>query len=767
MAKKEAVLSAAVCPEGMSLAQWQVQLRAQAARKGAFAVADLPDKNVPGLFSVTNPKTRRNYRVAYHGLASSWNSCDCMDFRTNGLGTCKHIEAVGLWLKSKGRQPDTRLPRNTAVDVCYMGQRRLRLRPGAANQADILMAAMRYFDDDYFAVPGMITELPAFIEQVKRLDPRFYISSDALNLILDERDSRRRRRLVADMTDKEVGAVLKTKLYPYQIEGIRFAFGAGRSLIADEMGLGKTVQAIGTAELLKARSMVSSALIVCPTSLKYQWKREIERFTDSDVTVVEGVYTRRRELYSAPTFYKIVSYHTLANDIKALGSLHTDILIMDEVQRLKNWNTQIAQAARRIDSDYAVVLSGTPLENKLDELYSVVQFVDQYALGPYHEFVDKTTVTSPTGKITGYRNLNEVGERLKNCMIRRRKADVALQLPARSDQMLLVPMTKEQQAIHDECRSTVAQLAMKWQRHRFLSEKDRKRLLLTLGQMRMVCDSTFILDQRSRYDTKVAEVVQLVRDAIENGNDKIVVFSQWERMTRIVAEELEREGIGYEYLHGGVASAKRGAITERFASDPEIHVFLSTDAGSTGLNLQCASVIINIDLPWNPAVLEQRIARIYRIGQRRPVQVINLIAAGTIEERMLSTINFKKNLFAGALDGGDDSITLDDSKLTRVAGALTEMFEEEPQPAAKPAASTSATPTPTSHTPADAVLESGKTFFGHLAQALSTPGSTEALVDSLVKTDPQTGRTSLEIPVDSRETVLTLFSALGKMLNRH
>ncbi len=117
MAKKEAVLSAAVCPEGMSLAQWQVQLRTQAARKGAFAVADLPDKNVPGLFSVTNPKTRRNYRVAYHGLASSWNSCDCMDFRTNGLGTCKHIEAVGLWLKSKDRQPDARLPRNTAIDV--------------------------------------------------------------------------------------------------------------------------------------------------------------------------------------------------------------------------------------------------------------------------------------------------------------------------------------------------------------------------------------------------------------------------------------------------------------------------------------------------------------------------------------------------------------------------------------------------------------------------------------------------------------------------
>lgn len=286
--------------------------------------------------------------------------------------------------------------------------------------------------------------------------------------------------------------------------------------------------------------------------------------------------------------------------------------------------------------------------------------------------------------------------------------------------------------------------------------------------MRMVCDSTYILDQRSRYDTKVAEAVQLVKDAIDNGNEKVVIFSQWERMTRIVGEELEREGIGYEYLHGGVPSAKRGVMTERFANDSDTHVFLSTDAGSTGLNLQSASVIINLDLPWNPAVLEQRIARIFRIGQRRRVQVINLIAAGTIEERMLSTLNFKSNLFAGVLDGGDDQITLDDARLTRVTEALAEVLDEkadapatvvetEPETQEQPSMRNTESPA------AKELIESGMAFLGKLAKTLSTPEGTEALLDSLVKTDARTGRTTIEIPVDSRDTVKTVFSALGQL----
>ena len=134
------------------------------------------------------------------------------------------------------------------------------------------------------------------------------------------------------------------------------------------------------------KGLIGSVLVLCPTSLKYQWKREIEHFSNEKAHVIEGNHLKRREQYDVPELFKIVSYNSACNDIKVLGSLNTDMVIIDEVQRLKNWNTQIARAARKINSDYAVILSGTPLENRLEELYSVVELADQYCLGPYYLF---------------------------------------------------------------------------------------------------------------------------------------------------------------------------------------------------------------------------------------------------------------------------------------------------------------------------------------------------------------------------------------------
>lgn len=769
-------LSPELKPDGMDITAWQRALRRQAAVKGAFSVQALSSYWSPGVFSVAGSRGRRNYTTIFHGTDSDWNSCDCMDFRTSGLGTCKHLEAVKLWLEKERRRPDANLPAHGLLDIDYSDGRRLRFRPTGLKSKELAMAGMRYFDDDGYAVAGMVAELPAFIEQARRIDPCFHCTSDALNFVLEERDRLRRIEAEASLTDVEIGSALATRLYPFQIEGIRFAFRAGRALIADDMGLGKTIQAIGTAELLKARNMAGEVLVICPTSLKYQWKKEIERFTDSDITVIEGPFSSRRELYGAPTFYKIVSYHTLANDIKALGGLSVDMLIMDEVQRLKNWNTQISQAARRIDSEYAVVLSGTPLENKIEELYSVMQFVDQYALGPLHKFVSDTVHRSETGKVSGYRNLNRVGEKLRGHMLRRRKADVALQMPERIDKTLFVPMTREQRAIHDDAMSAVAQLVHRWRKMRFLSEKDRKRLLLLLSRMRMVCDSTYVLDQKTRNDTKIAETMQLIEAAIENGSgDKVVVFSQWERMTRLLAQELDAAGIGYVYLHGAVPASKRGDICASFTSDPAVRVFISTDAGSTGLNLQVASLIINLDLPWNPAVLEQRIARIYRLGQTKHVQVINLVSAGTIEERMLSTLNFKSNLASGVLDGGDDSITLDDSRLTRLADTLAEVLDKDSADTATLIASDNDTEGGPADAPVEAslpdipepseIIGAASGLLNGLARTLQSEEATARLVDALVHTEAD-GSTSIRIPVGSRDAVVCLLSAFSKLLQK-
>ena len=168
----------------------------------------------------------------------------------------------------------------------------------------------------------------------------------------------------------------------------------------------------------------------------------------------------------------------------------------------------------------------------------------------------------------------------------------------------------------------------------------------------------------------------MVRNVVESGDEKIVVFSQWERMTRLIAAELTKAGIGFENLHGGVPSVKRKELMDRFTDDPESRVFLSTDAGSTGLNLQVASIIINVDLPWNPAVLEQRIGRIYRIGQQRNIQVINLVASGTIEEQMLSTLKFKSSLFEGVLDNGEDSVFLETNRLDKIMETVETLTED-------------------------------------------------------------------------------------------
>lgn len=788
-------------PEGMTLEQWQIALRQQAAMKEAFVISEDMEVDGPGYYKVINRTTKKMYRVVYRGEESHWNFCSCMDFKTSRLGTCKHIEGVKLWISGHRKRVHTERPAYTSMYLSYRGERKVCLRIGTNHEAEFHELAKQYFTPDGVMRPEVADYIFDFVKDALRIDNTFRWYSDALSFLIEQRDRKHRKGLLQPITDKKLDTLLRVPLYSYQKEGICFAFEAGKSIIADEMGLGKTIQAIGTAELMKAHQLIDSVLIVCPTSLKFQWKKEIEKFTHSTAIVIEGNHLVRKRLYENEAFYKIVSYNSVNNDIKILRSLHTDFLIMDEVQRLKNWKTQISQSARRIDADYAVVLSGTPLENKLEELYSVMQFVDQYCLGPYYQFMDETVVTNDSGKVVAYKNLNKIGERLKSVLIRRRKRDVALQLPERQDKILFVPMTKEQREMHDEYQTQVAQLVMKWKHHRFLSEKDRKRLLLFLSQMRMVCDSTYILDQKSRFDTKVEETVNILRNIFESGDEKVVIFSQWERMARLIATELDKLGVRYEYLHGGVPSEKRRLLTENFTDNPESRVFISTDAGSTGLNLQCASVLINIDLPWNPAVLEQRIARIYRLGQQRNIQVINMVASQTIEERMLSTLNFKSSLFEGILDNGSDSVFLEDNKLDKIMESLQAMveqveeseentdstvfsedleevvssassngahksvsqdpelpFEDEKEHSEKQSEDTA----PRESNP-EQLLQQGISFFSGLAKTLQSPEATKQLVDSIVKVDEKTGETSLHIPVPNKESVANVLSMFGKL----
>ena len=359
-----------------------------------------------------------------------------------------------------------------------------------------------------------------------------------------------------------------------------------------------------------------------------------------------------------------------------------------------------------------------------------------------------------------------------------------------------------------------------------MTEQDRRRLMLLLSQMRMVADSTFILEQnlKTRHDIKIAEVMNLLDNVFANGDEKVVIFSEWERMTRLVAMELEKRGIRYEYLNGKISAKQRGQLVEYFTTLPESRVFISTDAGSTGLNLQVASILINLDLPWNPAVLEQRIARIYRLGQDRPVQILNLVSKNSIEEGMIAKLRFKSSMFEGVLDGGDDTVFVSDDKFKKFMEDLSCVMDDTPEPpvveyvddeteektadthnnetegqtadnvdheetkemSTEPAETKTATATPSdegSEEPdtqtnppanrhADAtktqspkqLISQGVSFLTGLAETLKSEEATRQLVDNIVEVDEKTGEVNVKIPVASKQTVMQLFSLLGKLM---
>ena len=558
-------------PRNMSLVDWQIALRRQQAEKENFAISQIDEKFCPGEYRVGNFATRNTYKVVYRGMDSVWNYCSCLDFKTAQLGTCKHLEAVKLWIKEKRKTVYQDAPAYSSVYVNYNGPRCVKIRFGEDHAEMLERLAKDYFDENGVIREDAYGKFDVFLQAAKAIDKNFRCYDYALDFILEKREKIIRQQLIEKKyTDEALDSLLEVALYPYQREGVRFAVKAGKAIIADEMGLGKTIQAIAAAEIYLREGMADSVLVVCPTSLKYQWKKEIEKFTGGDtltahaegigntteyspkVIVVEGTPYRRQQLYKSVAPYKIVSYHTMSNDIREFGQLTTDVLIMDEIQRLKNWDTLISKAARKIKSRYSVLLSGTPMENKVEELFANMELVDQFCLGPYYKFRDEHILfDSESGAIIGYKNLNAIGEQIKDKLIRRTKKGVQLQLPKRSDQYILVPMTSAQADYHAEFKWEVAKIRSKYQKFHFISEQDRKRLMLLLGQMRMVADSTFILEQnlKTRSDVKIAEVMNLLENIFESGNEKVVIFSEWERMTRLVAIELEKRNIRYEYLN--------------------------------------------------------------------------------------------------------------------------------------------------------------------------------------------------------------------------
>lgn len=681
---------------------WRTTDEHERARRRSRAIEEQPQvrlldpgPTVFGRYAVTS-RSRQTYTVELRALGSPPTAvCTCVDFRINGLGTCKHVESV---LLHAGRV------RRTAWRLSLRGADApfVTLVPsadGATLQAEGPLRLLPPSLRDAFDSGGGLRPAVAPEEIAARLERQ---PLERVRLGLETGPWLEARRLAAERTALRRDYETRVQsgewpanetlvpLFPYQREGMLHLAFTERALLADEMGLGKTIQAIAACALLHRLGCARRVLVVTPASLKTEWEEQIRRFTALSLRIVYGARLVRLACYAdadAP-FFTLVNYEQVVSDTLEINArLKPDIVVLDEAQRIKNWTTKTAQAIKRLHSRYAFVLTGTPLENRIDELHSLVDFLDPQVFGPLFRFNREFYTFDERGRPEGYQNLDRLHARLRPIMLRRRKADVEKELPERTDHVRLVTMSDPQRASyagHEQQVSRLVHLA----KRRPLLPAEQDKLMREMAMMRMICDTNFILGDEDRTCPKLAELEPILAECRDNPDVKVIVFSEWERMLVLVRELCARLRLGVAWHTGTVPQQKRRGEINRFKTDPACRVFLSTDSGGVGLNLQNASVVINCDLPWNPAKLEQRIARAWRKHQTRAVTIYNLVTAGSIENGMLATLADKRSLAEGVLDrvGDLSQIRLRSGRQAQLARLEQAMLAGvSPARAAKPA----------------------------------------------------------------------------------
>ncbi len=611
-------------------------------------------------YIITSYASGKSYRIALRGWELGESYCSCPDFRKNTLGTCKHI----IYALDKVSKKFSKAIKETPAEIKDIS---VYLRYGRRLQLGILVPEVLPPEIAEHLVPlkgesiQNIKNLIRSIRRVEGLGAQVTIYPDAEEYINQKLFQERIAETVAEIRKDPKNhplrkTLLRTALLPYQLDGVAFAAGAGRAILADDMGLGKTIQGIGVAELLSRYTPFSKVLVICPASLKSQWRLEIKRFSGRSCCLILGSAKERPAQYDGNSFFTVCNYEQVLRDFLSIERVKWDLIILDEGQRIKNWEAKTSRMSKALKSPFALVLSGTPLENRIDDLFSVLEFIDDRRLGPAFRFFNRHRVVDERGKLLGYKSLDELREKLKPVLLRRTRKGVIKDLPPRTTQILRIPPTEEQLDLQKGHRQIIQTIVQK----KYLTEMDLLRLQKAMLMCRMCANSTFLVDkQPPGYSSKLEELNQLLDQLMAEQDRKIVLFSEWTTMLNLIEPLLDGQKLNYVRLDGSVPQMKRQGLMHRFQNDPACKLFITTNAGSTGLNLQAANTVINVDLPWNPAVLEQRISRAHRMGQKRPVQVFLLVTENTLEENLLATLSAKHELSLAVLDPESDTTEID------------------------------------------------------------------------------------------------------------
>ena len=494
--------------------------------------------------------------------------------------------------------------------------------------------------------------------------------------------------------------MFKGKLYPFQEEATEQMVDRGQMLLALVMGAGKTITTIATIENLQVMGEVCKTLVVVPSSLKYQWKREIEKFTDSSCIVIDGGIAARKKLWrtAISAQYVIVNPESLANDLASYEKHKFDAIVVDEATMIKTPRAKRSRLIKRLGKKYhyRFALTGQPIENRPEELFSIMEFVDPTILGKFEVF-DRTFIERDHfGKPKRYRNLKSLHTSMENVMIRKTREDIADQLPVVIQQVVPVPFDSFGAVTYRRLAEDLLDAIQKamtehgrgfdlWA-HYYGNNKGMEAqgdIMSRLTTLRMFCDNPALVKlsaemylndnttQGSKHASQVIAqgliqdnfntpkldaVVQYITDVLEeNPKNKVVLFSFFKNNLRLIQEATKATTRSVLFM-GGMDMMDRDKAKQEFSTDPNTRLFLSSDAGGYGVDLPIANYLISYDLPWSAGKLDQREARIIRLSSEFPhVNVVSFVMKGSIEERQYEMLQEKRGINKAFIDGGYDN----------------------------------------------------------------------------------------------------------------
>lgn len=590
-------------------------------------------------YAVTNPTKGTSYSVTLGQIGQ--DSCECNFFRQNRY-TCIHIEHIRLRLGLPSPSLDQQIESRGIYAWFDKSAFPARIKLGCIGDTETIA---RRAAQDFLAISDH-NSLTTIRDRVEKEGVPFRIlwsAQLALNV-----------PAVAEV-DFAIGSNIALhgrsflsrefpQLREHQINGAMFLATTQRALLLDEMGLGKTLQAIAAARLLHKFAGMNSCLIVCPKSVMDHWSGELRKFAGEACTVIEGDAGRRRRLYSAPTLFKIVTIESLRRDFPEIGN--PDLIIVDEVQKLRSVTTLSNRVIQSAKARFVFGLSGTAIEAGLADLYGILTAMRAPDLESPLEFFASYMICNSFGKPVATMNPEFFFVRHADYILRRLKAEVEPHLPELNIAEVdidLSPLQAEMAApLLDELKTITDHLKERYDRDETL----RSRWLI--NRIVEVSDSTSLLDPTTNDSSKLL----WLRDYLNRGGvtdaDKLVIFTRWTRCQDLICNVCDEIGVGCVTLRGEHSLAERKEAIERFKDDSRMRVFISTDAGGVGINLQFARKVLIFEPSWNPSTDAQRIQRVHRIGQTLPVDATYLLT--WLDRWFVQSTHGKKQFASDAID---------------------------------------------------------------------------------------------------------------------